>query len=163
MNVNAWRAILAALADDRARELYAQIVRGEPVDDASTHTKGRRSLTALISAGLILETEDGYRASQTVFRDALAAASQAPRVSGPERFFTEGRLTTFPSRGSDRRAVLDIVASRVLSPAEVVSETAINERLAAITDDVAALRRALVDAGLVERTRTGTAYALASP
>lgn len=163
MNENAWRAILSALADDRGRELYARIVRGEPVDSTQTPTKARRSLAALISAGLITETDDGYSASPTVFRDALAAAPRTPRATGPERFFREGRLATLPSRDADRRAVLTVVASRSLSPGEVVTETEINTRLAMITDDVAALRRALVDTGLVERTRTGTAYALAAP
>ena len=55
------------------------------------------------------------------------------------------------------------MASRILVDDERLTEREINERLAAIVDDVAAIRRYLVDEGLIERTRSGTEYALARP
>ena len=48
----------------------------------------------------------------------------------------------------------------MLKSGEVVSEREMNERLSVHSEDVAALRRYLVDAGLVERTATGSEYAL---
>jgi hypothetical protein len=44
-----------------------------------------------------------------------------------------------------------------------MSEQETNERLAAFTDDVAALRRFLVDGGLLERTPSGSEYARTEP
>ncbi len=46
-------------------------------------------------------------------------------------------------------------------PGEILTERAVNDRLAAIVDDVAAMRRYLVDAGLLERSRDGGAYSRA--
>ncbi|MBN9211964.1 MAG: hypothetical protein BGO45_09565 [Microbacterium sp. 71-36] len=166
MNENAWRAILAALSDDAAREVYARVVLGERLDAAVAAlapARARRVTTALTSAGLIAETPDGYAVSATVFADALAAAPRPARATGVDRFFTEGRLTGYPSRAGDRREVLAAVASRILVDDERLTEREINERLAAIVDDVAAIRRYLVDEGLIERTRSGTEYALARP
>jgi hypothetical protein len=42
----------------------------------------------------------------------------------------------------------------------VLSEKELNERLEPFSSDVAVLRRHLVDHGLVERTRSGSEYAL---
>lgn len=166
MNENAWRAILAALADDSTREVYARVVLGgsaAPTLDALSPGRARRVVTALTSAGLLTETPEGYSASPTVFADALKAAPRTARPTGVDRFFTEGRLTDYPSRAGDRREVLAAVASRVLAEGERLTERQINDRLADIVDDVAAIRRYLVDDGLVERTRSGTEYALARP
>lgn len=164
MNENAWRALLAALSDDSAREVYARVVLGEsaaPALDALPPARARRVVTALTSAGLLIETPEGYSASPTVFADALKAAPHAARPTGVDRFFTEGRLTHYPSRAGDRREVLAAVASRVLADGERLTEPEINERLGTVVDDVAAIRRYLVDEGLIERTRSGTEYALA--
>ena len=162
MNQNAWRAILAALADETARDVYARVVLGEPTADvlaALAPSRARRVIAALIGAGLIVETADGYAASPTVFAEALAAVPRPARPTGVDRFFTDGRLTGYPSRASDRSAVLATVASRILAEDERLTEPEINERLRAVVDDVAAIRRYLVDEGLVRRTSSGTSYA----
>ena len=166
MHANAWRAILAALSDDAAREVYARAVLGESVADALAAlapSRARRVIAALTSASLIVDTADAYVASGTVFIDALAAAPLPARPTGVDRFFTDGRLTGYPSRAADRREVLAFVASRILRDGERLSEPEINERLSTVVDDVAAIRRYLVDEGLIERTRSGTEYALARP
>lgn len=51
------------------------------------------------------------------------------------------------------------VVERAFGAEEVLDESDTNERLARFTGDVAALRRYLVDAGLLERTRSGSEYA----
>jgi hypothetical protein len=53
-----------------------------------------------------------------------------------------------------------MIAQRVLSEGEVLTEKELNGRLRAFTEDVPLLRRHLVDAELVERTRSGSEYAL---
>ncbi|WP_022879381.1 DUF2087 domain-containing protein [Microbacterium sp. B19] len=166
MNENAWRAILAALSDDSARVVYAHAVLGEPIAPVLAGlapSRARRVTAALTSAGLLVETADGYAVSPSVFADALAVAPRPARPTGVDRFFTDGRLTDYPSRAGDRREVLATVASRILTGGERLTEPEINERLSAIVDDVAAIRRYLVDEGLIERTRSGTEYALARP
>ncbi len=50
------------------------------------------------------------------------------------------------------------IAHRVITVDESVDEATINERLSAIVDDVASMRRYLVYAGLLTRSRTGDAY-----
>jgi hypothetical protein len=110
----------------------------------------------LARAGLL--GGDG-RVSGGVFRDLLAAAAP-PRREGIDRFLVDGRIVQYPSNPAERQALLQRVAASVLEPGEVVDEAGINERLAAFHDDVAVLRRYLVDAHLVERTRSGTEYAL---
>lgn len=161
MSENSWRALVAALADDRAREVYALIVLDRPVDEhlaLLAPGRRRRVLDSLRAAGLIARVEGGWRADPEVFRAALAATPATPRPSGVERFFSEGRLSTYPSREADRQAVLTHVASQLLSADESVTEVEITERLGKITDDPALMRRNLVDAGLLSRNPDGSAY-----
>lgn len=90
------------------------------------------------------------------------SVASRPRT-GPERFMTrDGRIDRWPVREDDLRAVLALVLPRVLSPGEVLREAELNERIARVAADVALLRRHLVDHGFVERTRSGSEYALAA-
>jgi len=92
---------------------------------------------------------------------ALLQESARPAETGVERFLTPaGRLLGLPSKPAERLELLALVASRVLAPGEVVAEKELNQRLAAFGDDVATLRRLMVEAELLERTPTGTEYAL---
>lgn len=161
MSPNAWRALVSALADDAAREVYARIVLDEPVDpvlDTLPPGKRRRVMDTLLSAGLISVHDEGWRIEPDVFRAALAAAPPAPRPTGVDRFFVDGRLATYPSRVADRDEVHAHIAERLLTPGETLSECEINDRLADIVDDVAAMRRYLVDTGVLRRERDGTGY-----
>jgi hypothetical protein len=79
-----------------------------------------------------------------------------------DRFLEEGRLVRMPARAGDRRAVLEHLGTRVLATGETLSEVEVNARLVEITDDVAGLRRALVDEGLISRTADGSAYSRTS-
>lgn len=161
MNPNAWRALVSALSDDRARTAYAAIVLGHSVDEALAPlppAKADRVLRGLTAAGLVQRSVDGWRAVPEVFAQALAAAPRPERPRGVDRFLVDGRIASFPSRAADRRELLEHVVSTVLSPDETTDEAEINERLSTKTDDVAGLRRALVDAGLLTRTASGDAY-----
>ncbi len=165
MNENAWRAVVAALADERARAVYARIVLQQDADQEFAEMspgKRRRVLGALEAAGLVTPSPDGgHRAVPDVFARALASAPAAERPTGIGRFFVGGRLSVYPARDADRRAVLEHIAARILTEGEAVDEAVINERLSTVTDDVASMRRYLVDAGLLARTTAGTRYARA--
>ncbi|WP_295840690.1 DUF2087 domain-containing protein [uncultured Microbacterium sp.] len=165
MNENAWRAVVAALADERARAVYARIVLQQDAEEefaVMSPGKRRRVLGALEAAGLVIPSPDGgHRAVPDVFARTLASAPAAERPTGIGRFFVEGRLSVYPARDADRRAVLEHIASRLLAEGETVDEAGINERLSTITDDAASMRRYLVDAGLLVRTAAGTRYSRA--
>jgi len=165
MSENAWRAIIAALSDERAREIYARIVLRQPVEealDALPAKKARRIVDMLMRAGLAVREEQGYEAVTDVFTRALTAAGGPARAEGIDRFFAHGRLTSYPSRADDRHALLVHLASRVLDPGETIAEKDINQRLSEVTDDTARIRRALVDEGLITRTPSGSRYSLAA-
>ena len=73
--------------------------------------------------------------------------------SGPPdlaRFFRGDRLETMPRRAKDREAVLAYVATR-FAPARDYAELEVNSMLMSAADDVAMLRRYLIDAGLLTR------------
>ena len=164
MSPNAWRALVSALADDNAREIYARIVLNQPIEpalDALSPGKRRRVIDALQATGLVSFDGGAWRIEPDVFRAALAAAPPTPRPKGVDRFFVDGRLATYPSRAADRDEVHAHIAARLLTPDEMLSEREINDRLADIVDDVAAMRRYHVDAGLLHRARDGTVYSRA--
>ena len=69
------------------------------------------------------------------------------------RAFVRGdHLVSIPARDRKRQVVLRFLVDRVFPDAEPVDERDLNLRLALWHPDVAALRRYLVDAGLVERS-----------
>lgn len=156
-----WRPIVAALAGDRVREVFARLTLGASADEALaglSPSPRRHVIDTLRRAGLVT---DDLRADGGAFARILASAPAAPRPTGVERYLSPGgRVTAYPSSPTERHDLLTVLARRVLEPGEVLDERGINERLAALTDDVAALRRHLVDHGLIDRTRSGTEYAL---
>ena len=66
------------------------------------------------------------------------------------RFFRGQRLETMPRRAKDRDAVLAYVVSR-FEPGRDYPELEVNSLLLSAADDVAMLRRYLIDAGLLRR------------
>ncbi|WP_258723955.1 DUF2087 domain-containing protein [Cellulomonas sp. NS3] len=81
---------------------------------------------------------------------------RAPR--GPERFLVRGRLERLPRRRADRDLVISYLASRTLPVHQPVTERELTDRLATLAADPVGLRREMVDAGLVTRTRDGAEY-----
>ena len=71
-------------------------------------------------------------------------------------FLREGRLVSIPAQERKRQAVLRYLAARCFAEDRTYSEREVNERLSVYHDDVAALRRYLVVAGLM--TRAGGEY-----
>jgi hypothetical protein len=127
-----WRAVFALLANAETRSAFAEVIDGR------------------LPSG-----EDRLRAT-------LKAVAPAP-ATGVERFLTrEGRIIGYPSRWSDRRELLALVLARTMGPDEHLTEAQLGERLAGFTEDVATLRRYLVDAGLLARSPDGRSYRLAT-
>lgn len=152
-----WRAVLALLANPETRAALAELSTGTKL----TARTRAAALAKLAAAGLVEAAADG---SPVVAEGRLRATlrqSASPSVKGPERFLSrEGRLTDYPARSADRTALLELVVARVLAPGESLSERDLGERLAGFTDDVATLRRYLVDAGLLSRLGDGSGYRL---
>lgn len=78
------------------------------------------------------------------------------------RFLVRGEDTIdrYPRRPADRRMLLQWIADRAFPVGEGgdLTESQVNERLYRYSDDVAVLRRYLVDAELLERFPDGTGY-----
>ena len=66
-------------------------------------------------------------------------------------YLHDGRLTTIPARGAKRAVILRFLRERVFAEDRAYPEKEVNARLALFHPDVAALRRYLVDDGLVTR------------
>jgi len=78
-------------------------------------------------------------------------------VTGPgeiertlKKYFRDGRLMVMPRTGARRQAVLDHIV-QLFEPGQRYSEIEVNRILRPVWDDVAALRRYLVDAALLDR------------
>jgi hypothetical protein len=76
-------------------------------------------------------------------------------------FVRDGRLVSIPARERKKRVVLRWLLDHVLPDEEPADERDLNMRLAIWNPDVAALRRYLVEAGLV--VRDGMSYRRAQP
>jgi hypothetical protein len=154
---NQWRRVVAALANPDARRVYAELVAAESA--APGAAKRDRAIRTLATAGLVdLDASGTPHTTPTVFADLLAETAE-PRKEGVDGFVVDGRIAQYPARPTERLEVLRWAIGTALAPDEVLTEPEVNERLAALTDDFATLRRYLVDAGLLERTPSGTAYA----
>jgi hypothetical protein len=66
------------------------------------------------------------------------------------KYLREGRLTVMPRSGRRRQIVLEHIA-QLFEPGRRYSEVEVNRTLRPVWDDVAALRRYLVDAALLDR------------
>lgn len=164
---NAWRPILASLANDSSRHLFAQLVVGGAEAGSaylSTLSPSRAAhvRSSLLESRMAREDHQGWLVADTaIFAEVLKEASAAPAPKGIERFLTpEGQIRTYPANLEERGRLLRLVAERALSAGEVLTEAELNARLLAFSPDVAVLRRYLVDYGELERTRNGSEYAL---
>lgn len=159
---NAWRALIATLANDTARRVYAEfVVSGESATLGTLPPSRRRHLLRSLTASGLIESADGMlRVNPAVFAEALRAAPATPRRQGLDRFLDDvGRIHTYPADAGVRTELLAAVARQAFTADEVLTEREVNARLERYTDDVAVLRRYLVDAGELERTRSGSQYA----
>jgi hypothetical protein len=160
------RRIAGVLADPELRAAYARVVLGSAVDDALAHlspARARKARAALVGSGLVAEGADGTAtAPDDVFRAILAQQPATPPARGVERFLRDGRIAQWPAGPADLDMLLRHVVAGAMDPDEVLDERALTERLLRVADDHALLRRHLVDAGLLLRTRSGSEYARAA-
>ena len=77
----------------------------------------------------------------------------------PRRFLRSGLLESMPRRWRDKVAVTRYLVTLALPELlEPVTERALTDRLRELAADPVGLRRAMVDQGLVRRTRDGAEY-----
>lgn len=147
--------VVAALALGAATPSQVAAATGLGEDELATATK------RLIRSGLVATDGATLVLREQVF--AAAARAEAPkrdnetfgttdpavrRVLGA--FIVEGRLTSIPAPGRKRRIVLEYLAA-AFEPGMRYSEAQVNATLRAWHDDVAALRRYLVEEGMLSR------------
>ena len=161
--------IVGLLADDDRRRVFAALVLGGSTLDEVREATGltsRRAATALarlVSGDLVVRSDRGdHVLLGEAFR--LAAVAAAPARPGPDptddmpeddarilrRYFRGSRLTQIPSQLSRRRVVLDRLAQE-FDVGSRYSERQVNAILRRFHEDVASLRRFLVDEGFLDR------------
>ncbi|MEU4222271.1 DUF2087 domain-containing protein [Actinoplanes sp. NPDC026623] len=182
MSLEAARAadVLAQLCDRNRLLAFAELVRRG--DDGATLSDLARALdlplpkagdacARLVGLGLATGTGNGlYRARPEGLRDAAAAVDRLQPIAAlladyPQlrSNFSHGRLTGMPPTLSERTPLLGELLARFLALEGLCDEDEINRRLAAVTDDVAGVRRMMVDTGWLERDRAGTTYGPGRP
>ncbi len=165
-------ALVGLLAEPARLRVVAALALGATTADAIEEAAGldgrqvRSALDRLVRGGLVVAAPGGgLRVAEERFRAAARASSTAARAakvtvedlgaSDDEAkvlrpFFDNGRLTGIPAPRSKRLVLLNFLASR-FEPGKVYPERDVNALLAAYHDDVAALRRYLVDEEFLER------------
>ncbi|NUW45414.1 DUF2087 domain-containing protein [Nonomuraea rhodomycinica] len=144
------RRTLGLLAQEDTLRAFASLVLGVEGEQPP------KALERLAGGGLAARGEDGtWRATPERFRELLRRLAEAPApVSEEERllrtFLVDGRLRTMPMRREKRLVVLRHIA-RLFEPGVRYAEKDVNVTLRAFHDDYAALRRYLVDEGLLSR------------
>ncbi|WP_229075965.1 DUF2087 domain-containing protein [Actinoplanes sp. DH11] len=123
-------------------------------------------LGRLVGAGLASGTGDGvYRVLPGILREVAHELDRTQPIAAlltdyPQlrSYFTHGRLTSLPPTMSDRYQQTAELFARFLAVDGILSEDEINTRLSRAADDVAAVRRMLIESGWLERDRAGTSY-----
>lgn len=151
--------MVAALLNPDLRAALAEVMG----DGRLTPQRRQRAIERLEQMGLVRRTADGVEFDDRMLRAVLDANPPATST-GPARYLDgNGRIDRYPVRADDLRELLVWVCERALAAEEILTEPQLNERLSAFADDVALLRRHLVDAELLERTRSGSSYARVAP
>jgi hypothetical protein len=161
--------LVSLLADEARRRVAAALVLGAAtVEEVKAATGlGTRAvataLSRLVDGELVLRGDDGtYVMLGEAFR--LAAIASAPPRPEPDptgdapedearvlrTYFREGRLVRIPTKRAQRAIVLDRLAQE-FDVGIRYPERKVNAMLRRFHDDVAALRRYLVDDGLLDR------------
>lgn len=152
-----WRAVIALLVNPDARTATALLLLGDDIAAATaglTEAKREKIAGLLRSAGLVGPDD---RFTDAAVRALLADRSGRP-AGGVHRFLSGQRITTYPANQGERLKLLKWVADAAFVAGEQLAETAVNDRLRPYDDDVAVLRRYLVDSGLLRRSRDGERY-----
>jgi hypothetical protein len=113
------------------------------------------ALDRLMAAGLV---EAGSHGEYVILEEAFKAAARTSPRRDPApttgdvvgRSIVDGRLVHLPRKRSKRLLVLDQLAQQ-FDPGTHYSERQVNQKLRPFDDDVATLRRYLVDEGFLDR------------
>lgn len=152
-----WRGLAAALLNPDLRAVLAEAIGAHDL----TPARRERATARLVEIGLLRDSATGPEFDEGFVR-ALLAEQPKPRPTGPQRFLDgNGRIDRYPVQDGDRLELLRWVAAGAFTAGDVLTERETNERLERFSDDTAVLRRNLVDAEILERTRSGSEYALA--
>ena len=165
------RELVGLLADDDRRRVFAALVLGATTIDAVRADTGLAArgaavaLQRLVDAGLVLRSDDGtlHLLGEAFALAARAEGERAPRstehADAPEdvgrvlrAFVHDGKLTSIPAVRSKRLVVLDWLAQR-FEPGRHYPESSVNRIIESVHPDTAALRRYLVDEGILARDR----------
>ncbi len=160
--------VLQALSDPARLCLLARIAdageAGCALDDAAADPRAARKQVARLSAAGLVESRGGaFVARLDRIRDAvdeLAGADDDAAAGGPARvraLFRRGRLVEIPRAPELRLELLRHVAER-FEPGRTYREPEVNALLRGVHEDHAAMRRHLVDAGLLGRDDDGATY-----
>ncbi|MEW1864414.1 DUF2087 domain-containing protein [Streptomyces sp. NPDC088194] len=77
---------------------------------------------------------------------------------GVADLFAHGRLTAIPRRPVRREQLLDYLTARLFTAGRDYTEQEVNEAIATVHEDTSALRRYLIEAGFLGRTKDGAVY-----
>lgn len=160
--------IVGLLADADRRRCFAALELGATTAEEVVVATGldpvrvTKALGRLVASGLVVSSRAGaMRVLAVAFEDAARTALSRPSSSEhddqPEAFRTvlrnfvvDGRITQIPSAAGKRRVLLDWLAQE-FEPGRRYSEQMVNLILGRRHADTAALRRYLVDEGLLDR------------
>lgn len=132
---------------------FKALVRERMTETGLNYTAARAELLARRA------TAPAAVASVAAVPDPAAARAEHERLICP--FLRDGRLVTIPAKRRPRFAVLLELLAR-FAPGETYTEREVNEILGALHEDVAYLRRELVDYGLLERDSLGSYWVAAA-
>ena len=160
--------LVGLLADDDRRRVFAAVELGGTTLDAATTlaalpaSRAAKALSALAGAGLVVQGDGGGlyvlgAAFRVAAREALSRPSSGEHADRPgevrrvfDAFVRDGRLTQIPTSRQKRLILLDWLAQD-FEPGARYSEPMVNLILGKRHADTAALRRYLVDEGLLDR------------
>lgn len=166
-------ALVGLLAEESRLKVVAALVLGAATLDDVVEATGLdarssgRALERLATGGLVVRDADGKGLRVAAERFTAAAQDEARRRSEEEpldsfgaaapeaaatlrNFVSDGRLRQIPVNRTKRRVVLDWLAGR-FEPGRTYPERDVNLLLGMAHEDVAALRRHLVDEEFLER------------
>lgn len=152
---------------DRRRVLGALLLGASTTEDVKRMTgldtrAVVTALTRMVDGDLVLHDQEGhYWLVEDAFRlaviDAQAAAPSEDLEGVPadsarvlRAFVRDGRLVSIPAQHAKRLVVLDMLAQE-FEPGHRYSERKVNAMLRKWNDDTAALRRHMVDEGILDR------------
>jgi hypothetical protein len=144
--------VVTALSDAERLRHYARIC-AVPEGVATAELGGKRGLkdlAKLVGAGLVVTREGRCHAVMDAFRNLRGE-------QGPPDLSQRGRMVTIPRNAARRLELLKEIAGR-LEHGRVYPEAELRDILTEFSPDHAALRRYLVESGLLSRDSADGTY-----